>query len=423
MLDYNVEVKFGNINSTFPGINKSSFIKLLNTFNFTDKSLSTIYFNNNIKKIITDNLTVIYKNKQTINYIYNSDYNLHYFYTVDKSIEDVDDFNSNYSKEKLKYNYTFNKDINLELSEVIIKSEDTIINTYEVELKYKVINNNYDEVLFDKIIKQIVKLLQNSDCLYTTTIYNNLIADIKDYSLVKTRNIDINNFDVKELMVVSTKAKGKRCMLVIHSTGVWFVKSPYYYNLIININNPYYNYFVNSFNLSLFDGELVTPMNKNRYEFNYKYWFLCYDCLAFNKSDVRKLNYGERIDYAKVLKKLITWYIDSSLLTVNLKTWRAFNNKEELSKNINYLLTLGPVLNYQHNGLIFTPVLQPYNSTVYKWVYPEMLTIDFAIYPDGKDVKLYLYNEDVKEDVEFVGTTNLPFDKNMILQDSFRTIN
>ncbi len=50
-----------------------------------------------------------------------------------------------------------------------------------------------------------------------------------------------------------------------------------------------------------------------------------------------------------------------------------------------------------------------------------MTTIDFALYPNGDSVKLYLYNEDYKKDVEFLGTNLIPFDETMILQSTFNT--
>lgn len=419
----NVEVKFGDIDKTFPGINKFNFNRLLNYFTFTQKSLSTIYFNNNIKKIINNDLSVIYKEKRCINYIYDDQYNLHYFINTETIIDEPDNYNSNYSKEKLKYIYKFNKNIELELSESTIKNEEYLLNVYEVELKLK----NGDTDIFDNIIYSLLKVLQQTDVLYTHYQVLNLNKIINNVGgLVKTKNVKIDDIDKNiknDLYIVSTKAKGLRCMLIINNEGVWLAKPPYYYNLLINTDNDYFNHFKHSFHTSIFDGELITPINKTRYEFNYKYWFLCYDCLMFNQSNVTKLNYGERIDYAKTLKRLMTWYIDPYLLNVDLKTTRQFSNKNEFNESVRYLLNVGSVLNYNHNGLIFTPVLQPYHSIVYKWIYPTMTTIDFALYPTGDQVKLYLYNEDVKKDIEFMGTSMYPFDESMILQSSFKNIN
>ncbi len=404
------EVKFGDIDKTFPGVSKFSFDHLLNTFQFTNQTLSTIYFNNNTKKSINHNLSIVYTNKKCIDYQYNEDYNLHYFTMEEQIIDEPELFTTNYSKDKIKTNYQFTKNILLELSETTIKNDDELVNAYEVELK---ITNR--DPLADQIIKKIVQLLQQSDTLYTR---NEWLLVKPNRSLVKTRPIQIKDLKVDQLYIVSTKAKGLRCQLVIHFTGVWFIFK-HYANRIIHTDNPYFNYFINSFSTSVFDGELITSINSNRYEFNYKYWFLCYDCLMFNKADVRHLNYGERIDYAKTLKRLMTWVIDPFLFTVDLKTTKPFSNREEMRNSVEYILNIGEVLNYQHNGLIFTPVLQPYNTIVYKWVYPSMVTIDFAIYPNGKDVKLYLYNEEVKKDVEFMGTPPFPFDESMILQSSF----
>ena len=84
---------------------------------------------------------------------------------------------------------------------------------------------------------------------------------------------------------------------------------------------------------------------------------------------------------------------------------------------------MSSVLNYNHDGLIFTPTDTKYdNDRTFKWLYPSSATIDFAIYDSGnKDyVKLYVYNEDLMMDQPFEGLPELPFNDDLIEHESFR---
>lgn len=417
-----IEIKFSTYGQSFSSITHIQMKRLLNHLNITDKRLTTYYINDHTRKIITtfEQEEIIIEHYKNINYIYDENYQLHCFIT---QLSEANDEEYTIIKEKIEYYFAFDK-CNLIVSETVSEN----ITTYEAVLKFNI--DLLDESWMndvDIIIKNIILILNDTKVLYTEPERLKMVNDFNKCFVNKNTNekyiknilnqplpIQLQNLEFNEPYIISTKAKGKRKMLIIHRTGVWLVSNQDY-NLLTNVQNK----LTQAWHLTVFDGDIIKPLNYNEYEFNYEYWYLAYDCLCFDSQDLRHKQYIDRIDIAKTFSSLVTSYITTEYLKFSLKTTRVALYKEEIIENIRYLLNLQEVINYDHNGLIFTPAYRGYNDPVYKWTIPSMTTIDFAVYDTGErdKINLYVYDEKTKKDIPF---TNLNvFDETMIYQEPF----
>jgi hypothetical protein len=419
-----IEIKFSQYGQSFSSISYNQMQRLIKNINVSDKRLVTYYLNDHHRKIITtfkNKETIKTENYKTIDYIYNPDYQLHLYITQYNN----DNNNNDYKlmKEKIEYHFPI-QDYHLIFSETII--DENVF--YEAVLRFDInlLNNDFLTDL-DNVIKPILLLLNDTNVLYTEPQRLKLIHECNtclnlknnkylENILIQPIAIELSDIEFDEPYIISTKSKGKRKMLIINEDGLWLVNAPYDYNLLTNIKNR----MTEAWDLTIFDGEIIKPLNKNQYEFNYQYWYLIYDCLCFQNYDMRNKHYIERIDIAKTFNSILTTYINPNFLKTDLQTTRVALSKDEYIQSMKEILTLQEFINYDHNGLVFKPAHQGYNKA-YKWTIPSMTTIDFAIYDSGnpESINLYVYDEKTKKDIPFQGNGLLPFDETMILHDPF----
>ncbi|HSW76986.1 MAG TPA: hypothetical protein VLG50_08060 [Candidatus Saccharimonadales bacterium] len=422
----------------FNDMNRTQFQHMIKHIQNPNTTISTNYYDvkNNIKKtyLLTEqneveHETIHFYCKKTIHTINHPDYPISLLVQQNQPTMETDDLSLTINKDKLNYHYIINDDITLILSETTMD----MMTTYHMKIQFK---NTDSLTIVNEMIVNLLMMMNNTEVLYTEHERLSMIHDCchalkiplsndLDNVFVKLQHIKLT--DINQLTgtyVVSNKAKGTRTLLIFHHTGIWLVKpkQPYHYNLLLKYDdNHLYRYLINSWQLTIFDGDIIKPLNKTDYEFNYRYWYLAHDCLVFNHHDIRHMTYDKRIDYAKTCQKLITWYIEDEFLCFSLKSTRGFiAGDADMVDKIKYIMTIGEVLNYEHTGLVFTPNSQYDNNKTYKLYYPSQITIDFAIYDSGNpnQLKLYVYDQEKMQDVEFVGTQQLPFDESMILHSS-----
>jgi hypothetical protein len=371
-----IEIKFSDYSQDFAVISSIQMRMLLSTLK-TERQLTTVLLNDHARKIN------VQENYKIINYIYDENYKLHCYIT---QLTENDE-HENYNKviEKIEYYYSY-KNYNLILSENVSNN----MTTYEAVIRFNVdLLNDAWMTELDPLIKSVLLILNDTKVLYTAPQYKTLIKDCEtclneklDNVLNKPIPVELTNLEFNEPYIISTKAKGLRKMLIIHTSGVWLVNPPFY-NLLTNVQNN----LTNAWHLTIFDGELIKPLNQNEYEFNFEYWYLAYDCLCFER-DVRHKHYIDRIDIAKTFNSIITSFINPSYFKFTLKTTRVALYKEEIIEKIRYLLDLP--LNYDHDGLIFTPAYQGYNDPVYKWTIPSHAKIgDITLSVDGVNLRVF----------------------------------
>lgn len=424
-----LEIKFNNIT-------QYQFKQLYNYLEKNiynqEKELSTMYYNENIRKItLLNNNENTYLEKNIVDIFNNPLYNITVNIVEYKNNKNDTLIYTN-SRDKVKSKYIFNIGLDeyiIELTDIIELNENNFNNIYEIELKYK-FDHNIKEQNLDSVIYDLLLIINNTNVLYTNDTRIQLIKDCNN--ALQSKNIDHidnillqpNNFtyndleDISKNYITSIKAKGSRKMLIIHKTGIWFVYPPYEYNLIIEVNDTIKN-FVNSFHVTIFDGELIKPLNNNELYFNYKYWYLCYDCLIFNNNNIINKTFYDRIDYAKVLNSVLSTYVKDNYLKISLQTTKNNNNIDNFYENNRSMLELSKQLNYANDGLIYKPAYGIYNKA-YKWMDEDEMCIDFIVHEYYGMFNLYVYNNNTE--IKFIGTDNYPFTNDMILQESIKLL-
>lgn len=270
-----------------------------------------------------------------------------------------------------------------------------IIQLYQTELKMYVELNDFTINTFniDGMITNLLIIMNKTLILYTQETKLQLIDDLQFY-LNQYKNkpqflLFKNLNQVFSDYIISLKPKGKPCFLIIHNTGLWLVHPPYQFNLIIEPNETINN-LLHSFHMTVFDGFLIKPINKNFNTFNQKYWYLCTDCLVFSKNNVTQKPYYDRIDYAKVLSSLMSTYIQESFLKLSLQSTRLSHHPDDFYNHIQYLLLLSQNLNYNYEGFMFKNRNQNDN---YQWIDSNQLTLNLKV----KDSKLYTSDDYIFE--------------------------
>jgi hypothetical protein len=261
--------------------------------------------------------------------------------------------------------YGFNIMIGLDSFILDIKEDLTI---------YCQLNQFMNNDTMDNLLTNLLRIINKTLNVYSLQIKNKLINDIT-VTVSNQHLITLSSFEQIFNTIISIKPHGKRTMMIIHHTGLWFVHNNIYM-LIIEPNDKI-NHLLHSFDVTIFDGYLIKPNNTSYDDFNYQYWYLCTDCLIFNKQDVRHLNYIERIDYAKVFSSLISTYINPQFITFSLQTTRYSQNVNQFYEYTYYLLQLAKKVNYNCIGLSFKSPNQ-YQST-FEWINPTLLTIHLKV--------------------------------------------
>ena len=259
------------------------------------------------------------------------------------------------------------------LTKVLSKEPDK----YEVEIEY--INQKDSK---DNKRLEIVDILQELQDLITRTriainpsyenqiLKNKIYSDINNILMVKEdlsfrRNMvsKVRSLTMKDLGIlnsqlysVTDKADGERLLLYV------FKKDGYLINSADEVKHIKLSKEIKQ--VGLLDGELI---DKN---------FLVFDCLVENgESRVNSLLKERLLSAEKIISNF-----KSISISVDLKKFEFKNKDDELIFKLNEKVLGNKSRKYNIDGLIFTPILEPYyNNKIYKWKSPKDLTIDFLI--------------------------------------------
>lgn len=339
----------------------------------------TIYKNSNargnIKRIIdlSDNSeTIMLKNtiKKYDIYDYDFRYSISYERSRGISLEQInlDHYEVVRYKYRISYALPFG---HLDLTVVNQETQDKqFIQKHEIELEITN-GDNIEEII--QYITLISQIRQNN--FYVTpglerrnviTEYKNLInanyfVGAQPESLCKDKISNLYKFEYS----VTDKADGDRALLLINKTGdVYFLDN--------NINKIFKTDVKSEQNgmSSILDGELVRIENT--------IYFLAFDIFYFNNVDLRGNTEYTLKKRLEILKSLLTTFNNSSLYKILCKDYY-FGNVFSASKKI--LNSINEKV-YKNDGLVFTPVNEPYPKTkkwsnLLKWKPAELNTIDF----------------------------------------------
>jgi hypothetical protein len=357
-----------------------------------------MYYGEVTKKSIAGTNT--YFKKTLIDTTYNEDYDVEIVIVniVHKKESDFDTI-----RDKIKHIYTFliaNATYQVELSEIVAGTK-----VYEIELKYthhdflRISAKDVDSL--NASIRDLLLVLNQTKILYSLDTKNKLLEDYTPY----VRPCRFFTYDdIRVPSVQTIKAKGKKRSLIVHKTGIWLVKAPYEYNLIIEAVSNVSN-LLNAWSITVYEGELVTPIQHDAFNFAYELWYLCNDCSYYNGRNVTNESYQKRFEYMKEFKNRISFFVSPEYLTFGLQTQRYSNTPDQFHENCRDLLSLADEVNYDTNGLIITPINKN-NEEKLKWMLQEDVHIDFIAYHN----KLYVVDNNNNEEVLFEGTKEYPFD-------------
>jgi len=408
--------------------NVTTFYRIKNAFkkqNFKYNiinTLETIYENKNgmrgsLKKIFDKNTNFTsYMLKNTFKKYDVYDYDLRLSLASEKKInktylEKLDiDYNKYLIREKNRCSFV----LPIGTLDLTIVKENTN-EKYEIELEIK---KGAD---FNQVLQFITLILQISQQNYFITSKNEKKQILNEYkqmtnsyffigaqpeTLHKNQISDL----YKEEYSVTDKADGDRTFLFIDRNGmIYFIDN----NLDIfnktNIQSSQYK-------SCLIDGEKIVIGNETL--------FMAFDLLVLNGQDIRgNMNYllKTRLEHTQSIIKNIQYESNNSNLY-------KFETKEFIFKNV--FIGCEIILNtikskpYKNDGLIFTPINEPYPITkkwskLLKWKQPDQNTIDFyAIKTENEEWELYVQDaiDEYKKEVNTQNTKNIQ-KNNLILFD------
>jgi hypothetical protein len=408
---------------------------------------------------------IFWQRKINIRNIEIYEYDIRISINVEETLEEIpSNFKPTVIRNRTRHSFK-NNIIKIDMTEVMMMEEDKVIRPhYEVEVEF--IGKSEELSNFSQQLENIFKLLRGTNIIYTNVIKRKLIDDVNEIIgtnkygmidknvLVEARNIkrrDLvyggivgNNFiESKNILsyprtqrmnvpgtnyAITYKADGLRKMLIIHTSGIWLVYPPYEFNLVINgtSNLTQITLFLQKFNGTILDGELVIPKENK----NIKYWYLAFDCLSLlGSSKIQFESYMRRRELVMGIGKSI----QTPILTIDVKPTEEIKTPRDFFRLVRNFLDNRDKLEYNQDGIMFIPIDVIYNpfSQKYdlkqrkltripdtcKWKEGNDITIDFLIKwtgPGGKFLELYSYDEILKENVLFRGSEINPFTSDMI---------
>ena len=465
-----IEARFGFFDRDFkPGISRSDYTKLrkylVSQGYFETETLSIVSIENGIRRIETikegEDSEIVYQKKETILNKDLKNYGIRISVSSEIDIYDVN-IDSKLQRTRHRFSYIIDNKYKIDLTEIMQTNFSDKINLKKsqnnYELEVAVIDKNNLKLFFE-FLANLYLVLKDSKNFYTNIDIKKLNEDIgklinndyyKNYikitnpnkiyrrCLVQARSL--NKFDLcydgiingkGAPYYVTYKADGLRKMLIIHTTGIWICYPPNEYNLVIKYG--IYNFidqFINNYNGTVLDGELINLFNKKS-EFN----FLVFDCIIFKKNNLFNISYNKRLS---VIEEIFINFIKNDILNIELKNVYRIGNPSDFFLIINKMLNDRESLNYNDDGLIFTPSQTFYNPftdefyknnknkykltlqnypDVCKWKPPIEMTIDFMIEKSfNHKIKLMVSKEinGIYTTVLFKGTRKYPLNDNMI---------
>lgn len=300
-----------------------------------------------------------------------------------------------------------------------------------------VMNRLYMQVL------TMLKVVNNTDIVYSSK-EKKLVDDFlqenlnrggrnADAFVVRARNVKYEDLIWGGIVggpvqyTVTPKASGFRAFLVIHGYGVWLVYPGNQYCLIEKApTDPekYKEWKWFPFRGTVIDGEDVEPENrkKDKSYSEIKHYYLPFDTLYFAGEDVRNKTLTERQRYCDRIRNAVG---SNTTLVLKTKPYLPIGKtSEDFFATMKNIFELTDVLEYETDGVVFTPINSEYNPIdfrvkesdrvltktpdICKWKPKDEYTIDLKVKQSVS--KRGLYSSKGDEDVEFLGDDWNPFD-------------
>lgn len=455
-----LEAKFGyytdrGFNSNVPYVHFERLLNFLrNRLRNETVQESHVRQDGNIRRVTITSIgdtpeTVIWQRKELKRNIELAEYDVRISVNIETTLRPTEipqEFKPTVFRDRTRHTFLMaNGNIQVDMTEVMMMGNDKVIRPrYEVELEF--LGSQKDLNIFDQYINVIFKLLRGTNRVFTKTDKNHLIDDtikilggdksdmIDKNVLVEARNIKKHDIVWGGIVgnnttnyLITFKADGLRKILIIHTTGVWLVYPPFEFNLVLDlsIGADWLPDFLNKFNGTIYDGELVIPKVTKQLS----YWFLAFDCLAIRGDpSIQNKPYNTR----KSFVDLISQKLRNDVITIDTKETKEITSPYEFFTFVTEFLNKRDDLEYNEDGLIFVPnnmIYNPHNQEKYnlherslknipdicKWKEGKNITIDFSLkWIENGQLELYSYDESKKVLVPFRGNIFNPLTLDMI---------
>jgi ubiquinone/menaquinone biosynthesis C-methylase UbiE len=434
-----IEIRFGSFlsnNNFHPGILYHDFCRIKQALYNNDKyevkktKTEVKNYRNNIRQIRNiETNEIIWMKKQVLNrqndIINIRDYNFRISFAQEKII-DKKVINEEPENIRIKDRTSFIAE-NYRIDMTIL---ETGITELEVEFLPGV---NLNVTTLIEPVKMMLKMLQDTPHIYSQIEYDDVVEyfntffenDInfnvepgKFFSRFINKPGDLINRDIKIISkgnyAITDKADGERFFLMINEDGIWLVNPNSKIRKYHDDEHPLDNYIG-----TLIDGELIKVSNKHKTI----HVFLAFDILFYRKKDVRNRTLFERLFLVKQFAK--SYPEDASRMLCYIP--KQFFFEYDFYTNIRNAFDFIAKVPYENDGLIFTPMDNPYflpkGKKTYKWKPPNKLTIDFqSVKVRGQDNEYHLYasfydvNIQQHRPVQFQGSRNNPYNKSVHIE-------
>jgi predicted RNA methylase len=272
--------------------------------------------------------------------------------------------------------------------------------TYELEIEYNIKQQTIPfltRMVQDSINIILPILVSDKDRFsYLPLSEESYIKDQYSYLYIKEpKPVNLSRYITPDLQSlgysVTNKLDGERFILVFTSFGFYAFNN----RKIEKYNSK--NYLTQGYSIK---SHIVFALDSEFFEGKY----YIFDCMVYNGEKIIEKSHEDRIKDAEQIIRCVSQGIPPNFLI--LKPFY----RGDLKKDTEYLLNT--LLKDNNDGIIYTSN-GPYNSNIYKWKFPEKMSIDFATYKI-RNQKYELYVKDKIEDfpvnVLFHGTDIYPLE-------------
>lgn len=319
---------------------------------------------------------------------------------------------------------TFSRlDISLVEQKVLARADsDTTSVEYELEL-VNFDNTTLREAIgsFSKDLQRIMEIIHDTEVLYTKQEYEKLFVGfntelgyppnnqmISPQALFRARDLKfhdlVDDVFLDGKMRVTFKTDGVRRAMMINTIGVWLV-----YGNSLNLVRRFFGDESDQRKgkTTILDGEVVPLANRKSSALpkgpegqgtiiNNKYYYVVFDALLVNSSDIRTLAHKLRMDKLSEDRFVTDKSKQGALLAIEIKDFWNIGNAKQFFSLMNELeYSRKKAINFEDDGYIFLTNKMPYNSGVdhctpesrkltkkpdmCKWKPQSKLTIDFVV--------------------------------------------
>lgn len=295
-----------------------------------------------------------------------------------------------------KWSYDFTKVYDLDIKNENLKDIKQVLGNskyhYEIEIEYlDNINNLKEGEIIEKLDmiknkglndhKHILKKIQSlfSDKIEYNRKFKKLPAHMMRFKEITNHLITLNSKNINNIFKnfsVTEKADGENNFVFVSKDGVF----------LLNDRSK-----ITKLPLELSDKTLVNSLLNGEYV-NYLNAFYTFDILIYKGREVTNEYLPKRYTYMKEFEKGI-----KSNDKFKLQTKKYYMSDMIKSSNKIYNETKFP---YQIDGLVFTPIDQPFRSVAYKWKPLNEVTTDFLVKKSHEPDTFYLYVTINKTDLQ-----------------------